>query len=150
MTNGLRVRSIRQAMKLNQKEFSEFLGYTQANVSGIETEKLPLSEPFIDRLMEKLPGLEQSFIKTGQGPMFKESQEEEMKKKYRDFVANGGVNVSGNSNRTNVHFTGAMEKDMEIQKMENEFLRRENENLKSLLASREELIAELKKNRSGL
>lgn len=141
MDSGFIIKKIREFLGLSQREFAFLLDYTQANISGVETGKLPLSDSFIEKLMDKIPELNISYVRQGIGPMFNKSETESMIVRCRNYIAKGGVRVSGYSNHTTVSMV-ATEKDLEYLKKDSELesLRKEVEMLKALLESRDELL----------
>ena len=63
-----RVIEIRKAMGLNQIEFAQKLGFTQANLSSIELGKTPLTETNINLICLSF-GVRQEWLRHGNGEM---------------------------------------------------------------------------------
>jgi transcriptional regulator with XRE-family HTH domain len=64
-----RVAEIRRHTGLNQTDFAKKLGFTQANLSAIELEKIPLTESNI-RLICLTFGVSETWLRDGEGEMF--------------------------------------------------------------------------------
>ena len=64
-----RLKDIRLALKLGQKEFCDFVGITQPNLSKIENGKQKLTPDEIERVCD-IPNLNILYFVKGIGPMF--------------------------------------------------------------------------------
>ena len=63
-----RIRLVRKQSKLNQTEFGEKIGATQAMVTSYETGRVPPSDSML-KLISKEFGVSYAWLKTGEGPM---------------------------------------------------------------------------------
>ena len=63
-----RIKAIRKSLKLNQTEFGEQIGATQAMVTSYETGKVIPSDTIL-RLISKEFNISYAWLKTGEGPM---------------------------------------------------------------------------------
>jgi transcriptional regulator with XRE-family HTH domain len=79
-----RVIEIRKFKGLTQNEFAEKLGFTQANLSAIELEKIPLTEANI-RLICLTFGVNEEWLRFGNGDMM--DDEAQLSEKERQLLA---------------------------------------------------------------
>lgn len=68
-TIASRIKKIREQLKMNQTEFGDSLGFTQAYVSSLESESAPLTAQIKLSLNEKF-NINYKWLETGVGPMF--------------------------------------------------------------------------------
>jgi len=143
--NVFRIKQLREALGLRQDELAWLLGYKQGSMSYIEGHDSRITDRLTQRIKEVLPGINIDFIRTGEGPIFKPSQEEPMRVLCRDFIANGGVKISGNQNSTTVNAQveqqlDLLKKELELVMRENESLRREIEAMGKLMTMQDKTI----------
>lgn len=78
----LRLKKIRKAVGLTQKDFAKNLGITQTAYSMIETGKRPLAEPYI-KVICSVFNVNENWLLTGEGEIFfSHPYEKELAKKY--------------------------------------------------------------------
>lgn len=70
---GLRIKEIRQAKDMTQKEFADSLGIVQGFLSGVERGKKNVSDTLIIALCHSY-GINKEWLKTGYGEKFRELQ----------------------------------------------------------------------------
>ncbi|WP_243688214.1 helix-turn-helix domain-containing protein [Geotalea toluenoxydans] len=70
---GLRIKEIRQAKDMTQKEFADSLGIVQGFLSGVERGKKNVSDTLIIALCHSY-GINKEWLKTGHGEKFRELQ----------------------------------------------------------------------------
>lgn len=63
-----RIKTIRKELKLNQTEFGDRIGATQAMVTSYETGRVVPSDSIL-KLISKEFGISYAWLKTGEGPM---------------------------------------------------------------------------------
>jgi transcriptional regulator with XRE-family HTH domain len=66
---GIRVKEARMSQKMNQRDFAEKIGISQSMLSGIEKDREILSDRN-KSLICLVFGIEETWLLTGQGPMF--------------------------------------------------------------------------------
>lgn len=81
-----RLKKLRKALKLSQKELAEVLGLKQSSYSMIETEKNPLADRYIKVLCATF-NVNENWLRTGEGEMFLASPlERELIEIYRNLL----------------------------------------------------------------
>jgi transcriptional regulator with XRE-family HTH domain len=157
MKKGLKIKQLRDALDIRQDHFAAILGYHQASISHIEKDDAYITEKFLKRLKEVFPEINMEYFRTGHGDMFLESQKEAMIMRCRDYIAKGGIKISGEVNKSDVSLimnkeTDDLRSEIQLLKMEITHLHKENAMLNNLvksyevtIRSKDELIAQLKK-----
>lgn len=78
-----RLKELRKALRLSQEKFGELLGITKSGVSDIESGRREVTEKHI--IMLKNNGVNEDWIRTGNGDMFvKKTKDEELAKMLGD------------------------------------------------------------------
>ena len=73
-----RIRAVRKALNLSQREFGEGLGVSRDVIGNIEYGRVPPKEPFLIHLCQQCR-INRHWLETGEGEMFDECPEEETK-----------------------------------------------------------------------
>lgn len=73
MTINKRIKAIRKERHWSQTHLASILGVTQGGVSYMEQDGSTVSEQTIKSLCMAIPGLSESWLKTGSGPMYIEN-----------------------------------------------------------------------------
>lgn len=73
MTINKRIKAIRKERHWSQAHLASLLGVTQGGVSYMEQDGSTVSEQTIKSLCMAIPGLSESWLKTGDGPMYIEN-----------------------------------------------------------------------------
>jgi len=73
-----RVKAVREALKLSQREFGEKLGVSRDVISNIEYGRVQPKELLLRHICQ-LYGVNEHWLETGEGKMFKENPEETSK-----------------------------------------------------------------------
>lgn len=72
--NTLRIKRLREYLKLRQDEFAQILDYKQGSISYIEKDDSRITKKFIERIIDKYPKINIEYLETGHGEMFNEQQ----------------------------------------------------------------------------
>lgn len=85
-----------QGIAVNERALAELLGYTKSSFSQIVNGKVPLSDKFVKALCSLDDNINEVWIKTGEGNLFKKDTNVSQKV-YGDHnqVAGRDINVSG-------------------------------------------------------
>lgn len=85
-----------KGIAVNERALSELLGYTKSSFSQIVNGKVPLSDKFVKALCSLDDNINEVWVKTGEGNLFK-SDTNVSQKVYGDHnqVAGRDINVSG-------------------------------------------------------
>ncbi|WP_405157916.1 helix-turn-helix domain-containing protein [Paenibacillus sp. FSL H8-0283] len=64
-----RIKAIREALKMSQREFGEHLGVSRDVISNLEYNRVPIKELMIKHICERY-GVDENWLVTGDGNMF--------------------------------------------------------------------------------
>lgn len=70
-----RIKAVREALKLSQREFGEKLGVSRDVIGNIEYNRVPPKELFLRHICQ-LYNVNEQWLKTGEGEMFLDNPEE--------------------------------------------------------------------------
>ena len=149
---GERIKAIRIALKLNQKEFGELLGVNQRTISHWETGR---NEPSIEILnkITSLWSINPTWLLTGEGPMFREKEfrkEEEPPPSREDSSEGLSPELLRALSHPTIRSIALMLSEMSEEDIK-EILKRveEKATLKRLLQRIETLESQIKKHKGG-
>lgn len=86
-----RIRELRNELKLNQTEFGKRLGVKQTTIAGYETGAKNPMDAIINSICREFD-VNEEWLRTGHGDMFKESLEEDELTKYLGEITAGKHN----------------------------------------------------------
>lgn len=81
-----RIRAVRKALKLSQKDFGAALGVSRDVIGNIEYGRVPPKEPFVALLCHQCK-VNRSWLETGEGEMFANALPKDMASEAREIFS---------------------------------------------------------------
>jgi transcriptional regulator with XRE-family HTH domain len=126
-TIGLRIRKVRVEKKLTQGEFANFMGIKQANLSHIENKGLKITIDILNKIISNFD-IDANWLLTGKGEMHQNGQ------KIGDISNSTVVGANVNGHGICIHHSMSEETISEIAKNHNDIIKKQQEQIDSLIA----------------
>jgi transcriptional regulator with XRE-family HTH domain len=86
-TTGIRLKKIREELRMNQQDFADKIGLTKSAISAVENDKSNLSQTILSRMILDL-NINANYILAGIGSPFltKQDKDDEIKENVRELI----------------------------------------------------------------